>query len=563
MSPATGHRGRSWLISSVGLVNLLLGGLCVAFGVYCFAAGADAVGQLLQLQTEAGRATAPLTGAEAQKANALLGAGSTGLAGILLGMVAVLAACAVLQGLPLLLAGMGLLYRKSWGRVLALLFAFLALLQGLACVLAAQRSTPLLAAGLVWLGYALLTFVALIGKRASLEFSGRMPPEVADQPPPGPFRQVPERRAERPAPETPAAARAGVGAVVLASVLSAVVTGGAVGAILYWLPPRQTGAPAGGPQTSGSQKDRPAGQEKAQARYEERLAPFLEAAEKGQTSRLLELLATGIDVDDKDAQGETALMKAAANGQLRVTHVLLALGANLNEKDRKGRTPLMKAAANGHSHVVDALFGGPAVLAQINAWRAQLKDLPGVGKGGKVPHDLKGLGDLKFLGPVLLPAVEVEARDKDGMTALMYALLGGHDAVVQTLRLKTSAHQLRDRRGNSVVLLAAMQGKHALFRDRLLRDGGGWRYRMGPAFFRTTSSSARRRPTRTAWTRSCWRPPTVTSSWSNCCCRRRKSCSGRTTAARPRINTPWPTSTPTWWSSSSRWWRSTCPTPTV
>src|SRR4030081_2716127 len=46
------------------------------------------------------------------------------------------------------------------------------------------------------------------------------------------------------------------------------------------------------------------------------LDAFMRAAEDGQVSCVEQLLKEGIDVNDKDSQGETALMHAAAKAQL-------------------------------------------------------------------------------------------------------------------------------------------------------------------------------------------------------------------------------------------------------
>src|SRR6516165_5447985 len=55
----------------------------------------------------------------------------------------------------------------------------------------------------------------------------------------------------------------------------------------------------------------------------EQLDAFMRAAEKGQISRLEQLLKEGIHVNDRDSLGQTALMRAAAKGQAGVVAFLL------------------------------------------------------------------------------------------------------------------------------------------------------------------------------------------------------------------------------------------------
>jgi len=73
----------------------------------------------------------------------------------------------------------------------------------------------------------------------------------------------------------------------------------------------------------------------AAAGAEEFLGPVVQA-----------LLAKGADVNDKDSNGETALMWASRFGHLGVVQVLLAKGADVNAKMGNGRTALMVASSN-------------------------------------------------------------------------------------------------------------------------------------------------------------------------------------------------------------------------
>src|SRR5207237_275649 len=102
--------------------------------------------------------------------------------GVILAFVAVIAGCSIVQGLPVLLVGVGVILRSNAARIFAIIFAVLALVEGLACLAGAQQSGRFVYVGIFLLVYTLLSCV-LLGKRASFEFSGGLtrPPEISPQ----------------------------------------------------------------------------------------------------------------------------------------------------------------------------------------------------------------------------------------------------------------------------------------------------------------------------------------------------------------------------------------------
>jgi hypothetical protein len=101
------------------------------------------------------------------------------------------------------------------------------------------------------------------------------------------------------------------------------------------------------------------------------------------------LVPDGIDVNQQDRYGETALMRAAMGGHTEAVQALLEAGANVNQQDRYGRTALMRAAVRGHTGAVQALLEADGI--------------------------------------------DVNQQDEDRRTALMWAARGGHTAAVQAL----------------------------------------------------------------------------------------------------------------------------------
>lgn len=76
---------------------------------------------------------------------------------------------------------------------------------------------------------------------------------------------------------------------------------------------------------------------------EEEVLAFVEAALNGNTAAVSAALENGMPVNQKDANGNTALMTAAFNGQTETMQVLLDAGADVNLRVNNGVTPLMAA----------------------------------------------------------------------------------------------------------------------------------------------------------------------------------------------------------------------------
>ncbi|EAX96493.1 hypothetical protein TVAG_277740 [Trichomonas vaginalis G3] len=73
------------------------------------------------------------------------------------------------------------------------------------------------------------------------------------------------------------------------------------------------------------------------------------------------------NVDNKDADGDTAFLCATRLGLRSICEMLIAKGANIEEKDRDGNTPLIIAARDNISEVFDLLIENHAnVNAQNN-----------------------------------------------------------------------------------------------------------------------------------------------------------------------------------------------------
>ena len=71
------------------------------------------------------------------------------------------------------------------------------------------------------------------------------------------------------------------------------------------------------------------------------------ASEKGYFVAVQLLLNHGVQVDNSDSHGKTALIIASKNGNLEISKLLLKYGAKVEVKDSNGMTALMFASENG------------------------------------------------------------------------------------------------------------------------------------------------------------------------------------------------------------------------
>uniref|UniRef100_A0A7N0U6V9 Potassium channel n=1 Tax=Kalanchoe fedtschenkoi TaxID=63787 RepID=A0A7N0U6V9_KALFE len=87
------------------------------------------------------------------------------------------------------------------------------------------------------------------------------------------------------------------------------------------------------------------------------------AAMRGDDSLLGQLLKRGLDANESDRNGRTALHIAAANGSENCVLLLLDYGADPNSRDWEGNVPLWEAISNGHNAITKLLMDNGAVLS--------------------------------------------------------------------------------------------------------------------------------------------------------------------------------------------------------
>jgi ankyrin repeat protein len=82
----------------------------------------------------------------------------------------------------------------------------------------------------------------------------------------------------------------------------------------------------------------------------------MRAALEGNTDTVRELIQEGVDINQRDENGRTALMFAVMNSHYETMKVLLEHGADVQAKSDQGGTALMAAALSGDLRMVQALL---------------------------------------------------------------------------------------------------------------------------------------------------------------------------------------------------------------
>lgn len=154
-----------------------------------------------------------------------------------------------------------------------------------------------------------------------------------------------------------------------------------------------------------------------------------QAAQRGDTARVKQLLQQGADIEAPDADGNSPLVWAAYHGHVQVVKLLLEQGADTESQNKEGNTPLIAASFTGEEAVLQ-------LLLEHNA------DLEGTNKNG----DTALIGASYFGQPravqlLLSRGANAETMNTEGRSPLALAHAQNHDAVARTLieHLATSA----------------------------------------------------------------------------------------------------------------------------
>ncbi|KAK9273970.1 hypothetical protein L1049_018784 [Liquidambar formosana] len=143
------------------------------------------------------------------------------------------------------------------------------------------------------------------------------------------------------------------------------------------------------------------------------------AATRGDDSLLHQLLRRGLDPNESDNNGRTALHIAASKGSEHCVVLLLEYGADPNSKDLEGSVPLWDAILGRHKNVIKLLVDNGATISSGDVGQFACTAVE--------QNNLELLKDLvHYGGDVMLPK-------SSGMTALQTAISEGNIEIVKFL----------------------------------------------------------------------------------------------------------------------------------
>lgn len=138
---------------------------------------------------------------------------------------------------------------------------------------------------------------------------------------------------------------------------------------------------------------------------------LLHFAQTGDLENLIKALNEGANINAKDNDGSTALIKATYSGKINIINFLIMnIGANVNVKDLSGKNALMYAKTN---YIVKILIDNGALINEIdNSGKTALM------------YAVENCVDTDLSIPKMLldKGANIDAKDSNGKTALMYSV---------------------------------------------------------------------------------------------------------------------------------------------
>jgi len=160
-------------------------------------------------------------------------------------------------------------------------------------------------------------------------------------------------------------------------------------------------------------------------------SPIANAAMNADRESVRALLKKGLDVNEAQGDGTTALHWAAIKGDAEMAQMLIYAGANVRATTRLGAyTPLYLAAKGGHSAVVAALLAAGA-------------DAKAVTSNGTTPLMIAAAaGDTKSITSLIENGSDINAKDgAKGETPLIFAAGFNRTDAVKLLLAKGADHK--------------------------------------------------------------------------------------------------------------------------
>jgi ankyrin repeat protein len=174
-------------------------------------------------------------------------------------------------------------------------------------------------------------------------------------------------------------------------------------------------------------------------------SPVIEFVRQNQTALLESILGRGIDVDQRDVYGQTALFHAVIHKHISGVTLLLEFGADINATDARQVTPLFIAAEKGLEAAVELLLQRGARVGMTEYAR------------GTSLHAAISANSIKAVSLLIEHGAKVNAIDSSQETVLQRSLSDGPEPGILKLLLDAGADfTVPNKHGNTPVKRAWM-----------------------------------------------------------------------------------------------------------
>jgi ankyrin repeat protein len=189
-------------------------------------------------------------------------------------------------------------------------------------------------------------------------------------------------------------------------------------------------------------------------------AKLVHAAEAGDTSAVLQLLAEGANINAQDERGRTPMMAATHGNHVETVQALIQAGADINIRDNRLDNPFLYAGAEGLLEILRLTieagadtrltnrFGGTALIPAAERGHVEVVEELLTHTDVDVNH-VNNLGWTALLEAIILSdggerhqqivqllvdhGADITIADKAGVTPLDHARERGHSRIVEIL----------------------------------------------------------------------------------------------------------------------------------
>lgn len=179
------------------------------------------------------------------------------------------------------------------------------------------------------------------------------------------------------------------------------------------------------------------------------------------------LIHSGADVNQQTGNGVAPIHVTTASGDLETSRLLLDSGANPNAQTKDGSTPLMIAALSGNIELVKLLVqfhaevgivrpdGVTAIaIAESKDQREIVELLRQQDLSEESLWRAAEAGDVDWVKQHVDSGIDVNAADKDGWTALMFAIAGNMRSTISLLMERGADINVKDVDGSTPLMVA-------------------------------------------------------------------------------------------------------------